>query len=114
MDDKIKINSLPAGIDFSGYKSPVKIDYSNEKWITEFIEAQDRYIVNTILDLGIEVDKNELVKALEYDRGQYETGYIDGYKDGYKKAFDEAREILRKTLNETFKDYLKEDTKYEN
>lgn len=28
----------------------------------------------------VHVDKEELLKALQYDRGQYEQGHADGYK----------------------------------
>lgn len=37
----------------------------------------DRYVVETVEEIGIEIDKEELLKALEYDRDQYVKGYHD-------------------------------------
>lgn len=34
-------------------------------------------IYKSVLNVGINVDKEELLKALEYDRGQYQKGYDD-------------------------------------
>lgn len=34
-------------------------------------------VYKVVEQIGIEVDKNELVKALNYDREQYEKGYAD-------------------------------------
>ena len=46
--------------------------------------------------LGIKVDKEELEKALRYDRQQYDKGYADGYdigyRDGYNCGTDEQEE----------------------
>lgn len=46
------------------------------------------------LRVGVNVDKEELLKALRYDRGQYDKGYEDGYDDGYAKATDDFMERL--------------------
>ena len=34
--------------------------------------------------MGLDVDREELLKALKYDRGQYEKGYADGFLDSRK------------------------------
>ena len=36
--------------------------------------------MKVVLSYGIEVDKDELIKTLAYDREQYEKGYADGLK----------------------------------
>ena len=41
---------------------------------------------------GFDVNKEELAKALKYDREQYEKGYTDGYK----KALDDFSEKAQK------------------
>lgn len=69
------------------YISPVNIFYSDLK---NRIEDE---IVKCIQSLNIAVNKEELVKALEYDRGQYEKGYADGYADGVKNARDICADI---------------------
>lgn len=42
------------------------------------IQQQEEQTLQAIQKVGIKVDKDELVKALAYDRGQYEKGYADG------------------------------------
>ena len=46
-----------------------------------------------VFEAGFHVDKEELAKALKYDRDQYDKGYADGYAEGKKAA---AREIWKK------------------
>ncbi len=38
-------------------------------------------IYKAIKDMGIVIDKEELIKALRYDRGQYDKGYSDGINE---------------------------------
>ena len=52
------------------YESPIKI---YEKITREYEDN----VINVIVSYGITVDKEELLKALAYDRGQYEKGYND-------------------------------------
>lgn len=62
------------------YKSPISVEC--EKIAKEITEKQDGYIVSETIRLtGVKVDKDELIKALSYDRGQYEKGYADGKAD---------------------------------
>lgn len=53
------------------YQSPVTIA------ISECRQQIDNNIYKVIQDMGIDVDKDELIKALEYDREQYAKGYQD-------------------------------------
>lgn len=45
---------------------------------TQIIKKKDEDIYQAILSYGITVDKDELLRALKYDRNQYEKGYMDG------------------------------------
>lgn len=54
------------------YKSPIEL-YESE--METFLEGE---ILKAVKRVGVNVDKDELLKALEYDRGQYEKGYADG------------------------------------
>ena len=57
------------------YKSPVEIIYGQ-------MQTQiDGDILRAIQSYGINVDKEELVRAMQYDREQYEKGYADGKRD---------------------------------
>ena len=55
----------------------------------EMRSALDDEIVTVVQRFGFDVNKEELTKALLYDRGQYEKGYTDGrppkgeWVDGY-------------------------------
>ena len=70
----MKINNLNDFItspDMSGYDSPIRMIAGEieTKMENDTLMAIHRY--------GIDVDKEELIKALAYDRGQYEKGYAD-------------------------------------
>ena len=47
-----------------------------------------------VQERGIDVDKDELIKALQYDRGQYEKGYINGYNAKASEIFEEIETSL--------------------
>ena len=49
----------------------------------------DGFVMKAVLDVGIKVDKDELIKALRYDRGQYDKGFSDGYAAGYTEALSQ-------------------------
>ena len=53
-------------------------------------KKEDKYIMECVRDVGINVNKHELLKALSYDRNQYEKGY----KDGLNKVCDILNEIF--------------------
>ena len=53
------------------YESPINI------YMTRLVTEMDDYVVKKVLRLGVDVNKDELVKALTYDREQYEKGYAD-------------------------------------
>lgn len=57
------------------YKSPVEIIYGQMQ------TQMEGDVFRVIQSYGIDVDKEELIRALRYDRGQYEKGYADGKRD---------------------------------
>ena len=57
------------------YTSPIEVTYENAmNDVTKYIDEE---IYRAVIKVGISVDRDELVKALQYDRDQYEKGYID-------------------------------------
>lgn len=61
------------------YQSPIK--FNLQRSVTEFGEKLDAAVWKAVMQVGISVDKEELLEALEYDRNQYEQGYQDAIRD---------------------------------
>lgn len=72
----------------NNYLSPINI------WITEvdkdFQNQVDEQVYKEVLNVGVSVDKKELIKALKYDRDQYNKGF----KDGVESIIDNLREVI--------------------
>lgn len=60
----------------SGYESPIKTVIGEAK--TEI----ENDIYRAVCQIDIRVDKDELLRALQYDRGQYDKGFADGVRQG--------------------------------
>ena len=61
------------------YKSPIELLVTN---IYDQIQKdQDEHIYQAVLQYVPNVDREELIRALQYDRNQYEKGYWDGQAD---------------------------------
>ena len=67
------------------YESPINIIISKlcTNLESDCLQAVQRY--------GFDVDKEELARALCYDREQYEKGYMDGYNN----AIDDAIKVIK-------------------
>lgn len=76
--------------------------------ITVYEEASSQlnmHIENEVFSIikryNIDVNKDELIRALDYDRNQYDKGYADGVRDFYTKLIDKATTTLRVRYGET-------------
>ena len=49
--------------------------------------------IKSVQSYGFDVDKEELAKALYYDRNQYEKGHKDGYNEGIDGLLEYANEM---------------------
>lgn len=59
------------------YKSPVSI--IQDDYMKKYVEQLDNSIFMAIeKKFRAKIDRDELIKALNYDRGQYEKGFADG------------------------------------
>jgi hypothetical protein len=56
------------------YEAPIQI------YIDEMRYEMEDNILKAVQQYGVTVDKDELAKALTYDRQQYDKGYEDGMK----------------------------------
>ena len=68
------------------YESPIKVIV--EEVYAQTLKQQENDIWKAIQKYDINVDKEELVMALQYDRHQYEKGYEDGIRDFSKKLVE--------------------------
>lgn len=89
------------------YESPIKLTFEDtlqdalidlaDKRRDAIISEEEKAIM-TQVRMYVDVEKDELIKALAYDRGQYEKGYKDGYdkgvEDGVNKMFEKMKELL--------------------
>lgn len=65
------------------YENPINAIITEMQMQT--IKRAEEDVYQAVLRHDINVDKEELVKALQYDRQQYEKGYEDGIRDFAKK-----------------------------
>ena len=69
------------------YESPINIIISElcTKLESDCLKSVQRY--------GFDIDKEELAKALNYDRKQYEKGHTDGYNKAIDDLLEDANEM---------------------
>lgn len=79
------------------YESPI---YSFEKTISMDIgEKYDNLVMTAVKEVGIDVDREELIKALEYDRDQYMKGYRDGEESTRRAIIKDIEKLIEETGN---------------
>ena len=59
--------------------SPVELIYEDAK-NTFFEQTEEHIMARVESTLGVKVDRDELIKAMNYDREQYRKGFENGYK----------------------------------
>lgn len=71
--------------ELNGYAPPVSLSLNG------FQYAIGDAVVKAIAKAGIQVNQEELLKALKYDRGQYKAGYDAGFADGFVETLHIVR-----------------------
>lgn len=72
------------------YESP--ITRIQNQLLGEMVKKEeDQFMCEVRRTIGYQIDKAELIKALNYDRDQYEKGYQDGRSAGYRQAESQKR-----------------------
>ena len=78
------------------YDPPIQIMESLNTAVCDAIRKiqaeREAYVFQVIENIGVIVDKEELIKALQYDRGQYDKGYKDGYLAGIEALAKRLKE----------------------
>ena len=63
------------------YKSPIEmVSQIINDLNREIVKTEEEIVMRAVCDVGISVNKDDLIRALQYDRNQYEAGVIDGLK----------------------------------
>lgn len=83
------------------YESPIK------QFCSEVTMEYDNGVLRAVQNVGFHVNKEELTKALAYDRGQYDKGYEDGLNaDKWIPCSERLPElntmVMCFTVNETY------------
>lgn len=80
-------------IDFSDYESPIKIV------LGEMQTKMENDIVTAVQSYSVEIDKEELLKLINYDRDQFKKGYISGMKWALYKFSTLIKELEAKFVD---------------
>lgn len=72
------------------WESPINLitNYTDEI-VKNLQAAQEECVMRAVANVGVYVEKDELLKALAYDRNQYTIGWHDGYNDRDKEIIVE-------------------------
>lgn len=70
------------------YESPITLI---SQWVDEQVKEMQKQEETAIMTeitrkIGVDVDKDELIRALNYDRQQYEKGFNDGRFSGIREV----------------------------
>lgn len=76
------------------YESPVEVKETKRitRIVNDIHDSLEEQIDNKIISeirLAVDVDKDELIKALAYDRDQFNKGFYKGFEAGYEQAMAE-------------------------
>lgn len=68
------------------YKPPIELTYQYN--LINILQEDEGLIVKACVDVGVNVDKDELVSLLKGDRDSYDRGYKDGYDAATAKIME--------------------------
>lgn len=68
------------------YESPINTIITEMQ--VQTIKRAEEDVYRAVQNVHVDVDKEELLMALQYDRKQYEKGYNDGIRDFAKKLVE--------------------------
>lgn len=83
------------------WESPVNIYETVSDMVEKEIEGN--IIVEIKKQVGIDINKDELIKALNYDRAQYNKGYLDGFNAERWISVDD--ELPHEQINKNTQDF---------
>ena len=92
---------LPKNLQFYKWESPIieifkQVEEDYHKQLNDKLEEQLMCEIN--YQVGYSVDKNELIKALNYDREQYDKGYKDGVRETFNAELEDIKSEIEELL----------------
>ena len=69
---------------------------------------KENEIYKLICEQGVYVDKDELTKALKYDRDQYNKGYAEGFEAGMMKGAERTKALLKEETSNMVYSYIED------
>ena len=73
------------------YNCPIETSISQIHMMVN--DEYDRQIIKAVGQIGIEIDKNGLLEALNADRKRYNAAYKQGWEDCKKQYIDRLKQI---------------------
>lgn len=70
---------------YDAYIPPIQAYYAAKE------KELEGAVIRAVESVDIHVDPEELLKALQYDRGQYQKGYDAGFAEGFCKTLQTVR-----------------------
>lgn len=90
------------------YESPISfIESASDHFEMEIQKATNECVLQAVAKIGVVVDKEELIKALKYDREQYEKGFREGFEAGLEKYCNITAETVAEIKDDEFFDVLR-------
>lgn len=79
---KESIDAAIAKMHVEGYESPIDVLINHETdAFAQFIEGA---VMKSVIQADVHVDKDELIRALDFDRHQYELGFRKGLRSAIR------------------------------
>ena len=68
------------------FDSPISVFV--QRMVDDHLKQTEDAIMAEVEAVGVHVDKEELIRALNYERDQFHNGYLAGYNAGYEEAME--------------------------
>ena len=82
---------------YPSYDSPIDLSFMSNM-ISDANTQLENAVFRAVTGVGIDIDKEKLIQALEQDKRRYNGAYEGGYIEGYKKGFADCMKKLREYI----------------
>ena len=82
---------------FYDYESPItKVIQQVEQDVIR--QEEDALVCEVSRKIGFDIDKDRLIKALQYDSDQYDKGYLDGLRCNFNSTLNAMRAKVKNEI----------------